>query len=55
MGDLVPADVVAYPELKMVRVARGVELSYEPEGLGTRGHWEGMRASGTNPTSSRVP
>jgi len=31
MGDLVPADVVAYPELRMVRVARGVELAYEPK------------------------
>ena len=31
MGDLVPGDVVAYPELKMVRVARGVELSYDPK------------------------
>ena len=31
MGDLVPADVVAYPELKLVRVARGVELSYVPK------------------------
>ena len=33
MGDLVPADVVAYPELRMVRVARGVELPYDAEGL----------------------
>jgi uncharacterized cupin superfamily protein len=32
MGDLVPADVVAYPERRMVRVARGVELPYEPKG-----------------------
>jgi len=31
MGDLVPADVVAYPERRMVRVARGVELPYEPK------------------------
>ncbi len=28
MGDLVGADVVAYPEKGMVRVARGVELPY---------------------------
>jgi uncharacterized cupin superfamily protein len=32
MGDLVPADVVAYPERRVVRVARGVELTYEPKG-----------------------
>jgi len=31
MGDLVPADVVAYPERRIVRVARGVELPYEPK------------------------
>jgi hypothetical protein len=31
MGDLVPADVVAYPERRVVRVARGVELPYEPK------------------------
>ena len=31
MGDLVPADVVAYPERRTVRVARGVELPYEPK------------------------
>ncbi len=31
MGDLVPADVVAYPERRMVRVARGVELPYDPK------------------------
>ena len=31
MGDLVPADVVAYPEKRFVRVARGVELPYAPK------------------------
>src|SRR5215218_4138238 len=31
LGDLVPADVVAYPERRVVRVARGVELAYEPK------------------------
>jgi len=31
MGDLVPADVVAYPEKRFVRVARGVELPYDPK------------------------
>ena len=31
MGDLVPADVVAYPERRVVRVARGVELPYQPK------------------------
>jgi uncharacterized cupin superfamily protein len=30
MGDLVPGDVVAYPERGVVRIARGVELPYEP-------------------------
>jgi len=31
MGDLVPGDVVAYPERRIVRVARGVELPYVPK------------------------
>jgi len=31
MGDLVLADVVAYPERRTVRVARGVELPYHPK------------------------
>jgi len=30
MGDLIPGDVVAYLELRKVKVARGVELPYEP-------------------------
>ena len=30
MGDLIPGDVVAYPEKRIVRVARGVELPYAP-------------------------
>jgi uncharacterized cupin superfamily protein len=30
MGDLIPGDVVAYPERRVTRVARGVELPYEP-------------------------
>jgi uncharacterized cupin superfamily protein len=29
MGDLIPGDVVAYPERGIVRVARGVELPYD--------------------------
>ena len=50
MGDLVPADVVAYPELRMVRVARGVELPYDAEGLNERGSLgEGRATTGTNP------
>jgi len=34
MGDLIPGDVCAYPERRVVRVARGVDLPYVPEASG---------------------
>ena len=50
MGDLVPADVVAYPELQMVRVARGVELLVRARRTEARGPvGEGWEPAGRTP------